>query len=85
MLCRVIHMVIIDDCYQLQNGILLESLRPALHFLDLHGVKRLDFHSSVMEELRDRLIRRVQELASDKSKLKMLNDLLHKSFPLIKV
>ncbi|MPC91770.1 Negative elongation factor B [Portunus trituberculatus] len=32
-----------------ENGILLPSLRPMLHLLDLHGVKRLDFHNSIME------------------------------------
>lgn len=34
---------------QVENGILLPSLRPMLHLLDLHGVKRLDFHNSIME------------------------------------
>ena len=59
--------------FQLQNGILLPSLRPALPFLDLHAVKRLDFHHSVMEELRERLIQRIQELANsdDKNKFKV--------------
>jgi len=32
--------------FQDQNGILLPSLKPALHFLDLHGISRLDFHQS---------------------------------------
>ena len=35
--------------FQLENGILLPSLRPMMPLLDLHGVKRLDFHISVME------------------------------------
>lgn len=72
---------------QVQNGILLPSLRPALPFLDLHGVCRLEFHNSVMEELRDRLLERIKELAEsqDKNKIKTLNDLLSKSFPVIKV
>lgn len=35
--------------FQIENGILLPSLRPMMPLLDLHGVKRLDFHISVME------------------------------------
>jgi hypothetical protein len=34
---------------QLENGVLLPSLRPMLPLLDLHGVRRLDFHTSVLE------------------------------------
>lgn len=34
---------------QITNGILLPSLRPMLPLLDLHGVRRLDFHTSVVE------------------------------------
>ena len=73
--------------FQVQNGILLPSLRPALPFLDLHGVLRLDFHTSVLDELRDKLLQRIAEIAAgeDKNKLKLLNDLLVKSFPVIKV
>ena len=37
--------------FQVENGILLPSLRPMMPLLDLHGVKRLDFHISVMEVL----------------------------------
>ena len=35
--------------FQVENGILLPSLRPMMPLLDLHGVKRLDFHINVME------------------------------------
>lgn len=35
--------------FQITNGILLPSLRPMLPLLDLHGVRRLDFHTSVVE------------------------------------
>ena len=35
--------------FQVENGILLPSLRPMMPLLDLHGVKRVDFHLSVME------------------------------------
>jgi len=40
---------IIHILLQLENGVLLPSLRPMLPLLDLHGVRRLDFHTSVLE------------------------------------
>ena len=60
-----------DYCFQSQNGILLPSLRPALPFLDLHGMQRVEFHQSTMEQLRDRLLTRIVTLAAsdDKNKL----------------
>jgi len=33
-----------------------------LPLLDLHGVRRLDFHTSLMEELRDKLIAHINEM-----------------------
>nr|KAG5712462.1 hypothetical protein BaRGS_011436 [Batillaria attramentaria] len=72
--------------FQQQNGILLPSLKPALPFLDLHGVKRLEFHQSTLEEMRDKLLQRVGELAKSgrEEDLKCLEDLLEKSFPVVK-
>jgi negative elongation factor B len=40
----------IED-FQIENGVLLPSLRPMLPLLDLHGIKRLDFHNSVLGKL----------------------------------
>ncbi len=73
--------------FQLENGILLPSLRPMLPLLDLHGVKRLEFHFSVLEELREKLIARIEALGKleGKEKEKKMKELLHKSFPLIRV
>lgn len=73
--------------FQTENGILLPSLHPALPFLDLHEIKRLDFHNSVLEELRDKLVSRISELASseDDKRFEKLESLLKKSFPVIKV
>ena len=73
--------------FQEHNCILLPSLRPAMPFLDLHGVKRLDFHMSTLEEMRDRLMKRVEELAASgrEEDVKILEDLLEKSFPVVKV
>ncbi|CAG2207152.1 COBRA1 [Mytilus edulis] len=50
--------------FQTENGILLPSLRPALPFLDLFEIKRLDFHNSVLEELSENLTNRIAELAT---------------------
>ena len=44
--------------FQVENGILLPSLRPMMPLLDLHGVKRHDFHISVMEVRLDEAKRR---------------------------
>lgn len=75
--------------FQEENSIHLPTLKPALNLLDLHGLKRLDFHLSIADELKEHLIKRVEELASSIAKdhssedLKKLEDLLDKSFPLI--
>ncbi|CAG2109526.1 unnamed protein product [Medioppia subpectinata] len=76
----------IED-FQTENGILLPSLRPMLPLLDLHGVKRQDFHFSVLEELREKLIIRIDDMnkLETKEREKKLKELLNKSFPLIRV
>ncbi|KAL7640276.1 UNVERIFIED_CONTAM: hypothetical protein RMT77_009690 [Armadillidium vulgare] len=73
--------------FQVENGILLPSLKPMLHLLDLHGVKRLDFHQSIMEELRDKLISQITELGKreGRDRDRKLKELLTKSFPVIKI
>lgn len=50
---------------QTENGVLLPSLQSALPFLDLHGTPRLEFHQSVFDELRDKLLERVSAIASE--------------------
>ncbi|OXA60005.1 negative elongation factor B [Folsomia candida] len=74
--------------FQSENEILLPSLRPMLPLLDLHGTSRLDFHVAVMEELRDTLIKKINEIGTKwepKEKDKKLKELLSKSFPVIKI
>ncbi|XP_054274754.1 negative elongation factor B-like isoform X1 [Macrosteles quadrilineatus] len=73
--------------FQLENGILLPSLRQMLPLLDLHGVRRLDFHTSVMEEIRERLIQHINDIGQKEGRErdKKLKELLSKSFPLVKV
>ncbi|XP_045522305.1 negative elongation factor B [Pieris brassicae] len=73
--------------FQLENGILLPSLRPMLPLLDLHGVRRLDFHTSVLEELREKMIEHINKLGKKdgKGNEKKLKELLAKSFPIIKI
>ncbi|RZF34663.1 hypothetical protein LSTR_LSTR010828 [Laodelphax striatellus] len=73
--------------FQLENGILLPSLRQMLPLLDLHGVRRLDFHTSVLEELRDRLVAHINEIGQKEGKEneRKLKEMLAKSFALVKV
>ncbi|KAF4528434.1 hypothetical protein B566_EDAN013439 [Ephemera danica] len=73
--------------FQLENGILLPSLRPMLPLLDLHGVRRLDFHNSVLEELRERLVSQINEIGQKEGRErdKKLKELLAKSFPVVRV
>ncbi|XP_046733960.1 negative elongation factor B isoform X1 [Diprion similis] len=75
--------------FQLENGILLPSLRPMLPLLDLHGVRRLDFHASVLEELREKLVKRIAEIGAERGEKggsdRRLKDLLAKSFPAVRV
>ncbi|KAG1650692.1 Negative elongation factor B [Nymphon striatum] len=62
--------------FQTENGVLLPSLNTMLPLLDLHGMQRFDFHTSVMDELKVRII--------PKKKDKKLRELLQKSFPVIR-
>ncbi|KNC28784.1 Negative elongation factor B [Lucilia cuprina] len=75
------------ESFQLENGVLLPSLRPMLPLLDLHGVRRLDFHTSLMEELRDKLIAHINDLGQKdpRERDKKLKELLVKSFPVVRV
>ncbi|ESN96950.1 hypothetical protein HELRODRAFT_193409 [Helobdella robusta] len=73
---------------KVSNGILLPSLQPALPLLDLHKVPRLEFHQSVLDEMKERMISRIKEIAAgpDKgTKYRVLNELLNKCMPVIKV
>lgn len=58
-----------------------------LPLLDLHGVRRLDFHTSVLEELRDKLVTHINELGAKegRDRDKKLKELLVKSFPVVRV
>ncbi|XP_039598569.1 negative elongation factor B isoform X1 [Polypterus senegalus] len=75
------------DQFQTENGILLPSLQSALPFLDLHGTPRLEFHQSVFDELREKLLERVAVIAEgkDEERYTKLEELLEKSFPLVKM
>lgn len=73
--------------FQVTNGILLPSLRPMLPLLDLHGVRRLDFHMSVVEELREKMVSHINEIGKTEGEKRdqKLKELLVKTFPVIKV
>lgn len=45
---------------------MLPTLQSALPFLDLHGTPRLEFHQSVFDELREKLMERVAVIAEGK-------------------
>ncbi|XP_063244887.1 negative elongation factor B isoform X2 [Bacillus rossius redtenbacheri] len=72
---------------ELKNGISLPSLRPMLPLLDLHGVRRLDFHQSVLEMLREKLVQQITEIGQKegKDKDRKLRDLLARSFPVVRI
>lgn len=72
--------------FQMENGIMLQSLRTMLPLLDLHGVRRLDFHTSVLEELRDKLISHINEMGQKegRDRDRKLKELLSKSFKLVR-
>lgn len=71
--------------FQEENGILLPSLRPMLPLLDLHGVCRLEFHTSVLDELKERLLQQIENLGKQEGHEKKLREMLQKSFPVIRV
>ncbi|XP_014826483.1 PREDICTED: negative elongation factor B [Poecilia mexicana] len=75
------------DQFQMENGILLPTLQSALPFLDLHGTPRLEFHQSVFDELREKLMEQVAVIAEgkDEDRYGKLEELLEKSFPLVKM
>lgn len=59
--------------FQQDNCILLTSLVPALHLLDLQDVKRVTFHQSVMNDLFEKLKKRIEELNDDAKILGLLD------------
>lgn len=58
----------------MENGILLPTLQSALPFLDLHGTPRLEFHQSVFDELREKLMEQVAVIAEGKEEDRCVMD-----------
>ncbi|PAV85270.1 hypothetical protein WR25_26199 isoform A [Diploscapter pachys] len=48
--------------FQEDNGVQIDSLPPALQILDLHDIKRLEFHESAVAELTECLTFRIKSL-----------------------
>lgn len=73
--------------FQRDNGIKFPSLAQMLPMLDLHGVRRFDFHMSLLEELREKLITRINEIGQQDTpeKESKLKQLLDASFPAVKI
>ena len=66
--------------FQQENCVLLPSLHPALHLLDLQNVPRVNFHQSLIEELRERLIKQIKACGPDR-----IQDLLEHTFRFVHV
>jgi len=73
--------------FQVDNGIHLPSLRQMLPLLDLHGIRRLDFHNSILEALRDKLVAHIEEIGKKegRDRDRKLKDMLAKSFPSVHI
>ncbi|XP_065067620.1 negative elongation factor B-like [Rhopilema esculentum] len=68
------------NAFQQENCVLLPSLHPALHLLDLQNVPRVNFHQSLLEELRDKLLKRIKDCNKEK-----LQNLLEHTFKFVHV
>ncbi len=66
--------------FQQENCVLLPSLHPALHLLDLQDVPRINFHQTLLEELRDKLLKKIKECGEDR-----LKNLLEHTFRFVHV
>ncbi|KAF7487680.1 Negative elongation factor B [Sarcoptes scabiei] len=80
----------IIETFQQNNRMILPSLSSILPLLYSMGLRSLDFHQSVMKELREMLINRIENIANSTTMTSQAKDstlmaLLEKSFPLIKV
>lgn len=73
--------------WQAANSVRLDSLESALPLLDLHQIRRVDFHQSVVNELRGKLLETVNELAAENTpeSNERLDKLLRKLFGAIQV
>jgi len=73
--------------FQKVNSILIPSLQPALQLLELHDIKRLEFHRSCFKLLKDVLIKQIEEESqkSDAESKEKILKILDRSFKLIKV
>jgi len=58
--------------FQDENCVLLPSLRPALHLLDLQDVRHITFHQSILEELKERFQRQIKE-CNERKMVELLN------------
>ncbi|CAG0880377.1 unnamed protein product, partial [Cyprideis torosa] len=75
------------ESFQHENGLLLPSVRCVLPLLQYHGTRLHDFHQSVLELMRERLLARINGLGekSSQEKDKILSEILSKSFPVVKI
>ena len=68
------------ESFQQDNSIVLPSLQQALPLLDLHNIPRYEFHHTVMDNLREKLLSRFEVIGNEK-----LLQLLEQAFSFINV
>ena len=78
--CGDSNLAMFVETFQQDNSILLPSLQQALPLLDLHNIPRYEFHHTVIENLREKLLSRFEVIGNDK-----LLQLLEQAFSFINV
>uniref|UniRef100_A0A0N5A9J0 Cofactor of BRCA1 n=1 Tax=Syphacia muris TaxID=451379 RepID=A0A0N5A9J0_9BILA len=73
--------------FQEKNSIKLPTLKPAMKLLDLHNIRRTEFHEVAVNDLTELLLTKIRSLGEDGSKnsMRKLEQLLGKSFKLYRV
>ncbi|VDN01221.1 unnamed protein product [Thelazia callipaeda] len=73
--------------FQERNSIRLPTLYPALRLLDLHGIRRSEFHEVAVGDISELLIEKIRELGEDDSpdSARILEKQLERCFKLYRV
>ncbi|VDK88042.1 unnamed protein product [Litomosoides sigmodontis] len=73
--------------FQKRNSIKLEALNPALRLLDLHNIRRTEFHEEAVNNISELLLAKIRELGAmgTAESVQLLEKQLEKSFKLYRV
>ncbi|KAM3726311.1 Negative elongation factor [Dirofilaria immitis] len=73
--------------FQERNSIKLPALNPALRLLDLHNIRRTEFHEEAANDISDLLLAKIKDLGSTGTieSVQLLEKQLEKSFKLYRV